>query len=287
MDCPTKIVKLLIEYGADPNFADIITPLAWASRDGDIEYGKWLLSHGADPNKVKDVRFSALFQALMKSDIQFVDLLLESGADWRLDHGMYFVGAVRGGRHSLTRLLECEMSKEERRKYMNVALQAAASRGRLDICEWLLSIGANLQHIGGKHGSPLQAALAVESIFDDDERVEINNIRHLVEKFLALGARVNIPENEEKYPSTLQMTLAKPYFAPITNTILDAGADVNAGGGELHRPLQTAALSCHNSPHDFISTLLGRGADVNSVGGKCRCQNHCRELWKRHPSRSE
>lgn len=79
-----EIVQLLLQYGADPNFATIekMTPLQTAAYHGNLQIARLLVDAGADLN-VADARhgLSPLMNAAFKGHADVAKLLLERGAD--------------------------------------------------------------------------------------------------------------------------------------------------------------------------------------------------------------
>jgi hypothetical protein len=62
----------------------------------------------------------------------------------------------------LARLLDEPMTPLQRERHLDCALQEAAHLGKLQLCIWLLDVkGANVNHMPGAYGSPLQAALSL------------------------------------------------------------------------------------------------------------------------------
>src|SRR5947209_18635778 len=83
---------------------------------------------------------------------------------------------------------------------------------------------------------------------------DINNRRLIIDLLLRRGAEVNpgtIHAGPERDPHIEGDTFPTPLAAALrsqsvstANRILEAGADPNIPGGELHLPLQTAARFC-------------------------------------------
>src|SRR6266404_3585794 len=80
----TRIVKILLDQGANPNVTDIHdhrTPLHWAGLNFDVESIKALLGRGANINASDDYGQTALMQAASTTDRETVKFLIEHGAD--------------------------------------------------------------------------------------------------------------------------------------------------------------------------------------------------------------
>ena len=79
-----EIVELLIENGADVNYADegeFRTALMMASHHGHAEIVQLLLKHGADVNAEDDYNATSLTRAAEEGHLEIVHLLLEYGAN--------------------------------------------------------------------------------------------------------------------------------------------------------------------------------------------------------------
>ncbi len=79
-----KIIELLLERGADPNFSTIEgnTALMYASMENEKEIINLLLNNGADPNLKDDDGNTALIYAIESYNSEFIiELLLNAGAD--------------------------------------------------------------------------------------------------------------------------------------------------------------------------------------------------------------
>jgi len=143
------------------------------------------------------------------------------------------------------------------------------------MCTWLLDgENANLNARGSPYGSPLQAALSNEYMYEPED---VNNRVNIIEMFLRRGAAVDSsplepPPGEgdaEGWETAAQCTpllLAVQRSSKLGHMLLDAGADVNlvSASSELYSPLQAAARYMPS----LLSALIARGADVNATGGK-------------------
>ncbi|CAN5684769.1 hypothetical protein BH11ARM2_BH11ARM2_09480 [soil metagenome] len=79
----TAVVKLLLEKGANPNYAnsDGNTPLYWAIDEDFFEVASLLLKHGANPKLANNSGSTALHPACAQRDVPMVTALLDAGAD--------------------------------------------------------------------------------------------------------------------------------------------------------------------------------------------------------------
>jgi ankyrin repeat protein len=105
-----RVVKLLLEYGADTNLSDWQgnTPLLVAAQKGELEIARLLLEHGADVNAKNKNEWAAvpdwrgitpLLFAAKRGELEIARLLLDHGADVnaRNDNG---VSALMFAAHS-------------------------------------------------------------------------------------------------------------------------------------------------------------------------------------------
>jgi hypothetical protein len=162
-------------------------------------------------------------------------------------------------------------------KYDN-PLQAASSKGHLDVVEILVSKGANVNAQGGFYGNALHAALfcrhsdVVRFLLDNNACVDTSAspygnalqmasfwgrsemMQMLVEKSTAIDAQGGY------YGNALQTASFRGH-KDIVLTLLKNGADVNAQGGEFVTALQAALAVSHI---DITWLLVDEGADVNA-----------------------
>ncbi|KAK0707760.1 ankyrin repeat-containing domain protein [Lasiosphaeris hirsuta] len=302
------VIRLLLEAGANLNSssaapeehvpskgtaavdfeairADDMRPrgaLAAAVAQDDIDTAAFLLERGADPNSWGR---SAICIALNHGCVAMIDLLFRHGADIRSERNhRYFAHAAWGGEGALSRLLQEPLSAAQRRKGVDVALQAALSVADPSISLWLLDQhGADVQARGGLFGSPLQAALAPAY---PTPGAGVYDRRCLLADMLldrgadpnALPAQAEVDDETVARGRTLKFTMvACPLVlairvgplgdrysgdhAHLVRKLLAAGANPNGSGrDDKDTPLQAAA-------HDtaLVQLLLAAGADANAV----------------------
>lgn len=102
----TRIVKMLLEHGANPNVRSINpghrTPLHYACSNFDVGSIKALLARGADINATDDAGWTPLIIAASTTDRETVNFLIEHGADVnaRNTFGNTALSSVRESRDS-------------------------------------------------------------------------------------------------------------------------------------------------------------------------------------------
>jgi ankyrin repeat protein len=111
-----SVFQAFFEAGWDVNFhlGHMHDALYFAASTDDVELIQWLLEHGADPNANNDLpSLSTLAEAATEASTNVVGLLLEHGASL----------------------------------HQSDALQAAARAGRVDMIEYLLGKGADINEV--------------------------------------------------------------------------------------------------------------------------------------------
>ncbi|KAK3390052.1 ankyrin repeat-containing domain protein [Podospora didyma] len=257
-----------------------------AARDrGDASF-YYLLDAGAKVNTVGGYFGTALTAAAWLGNMEFVEKLLELGADLTLGNAAFpnpAFGAIKGDeKHVLERLIEAGVDVVE-----NWALQFAAFMGHLEIIRMLVRAGApiNPPSKTGPFATPLQAA-----VVDGDKEVihyllnrgaDIHAtggkyggvlnaaVKHCdlstVEMFLQKGVDPN--QRDQTNQTALQAAAARGSLE-MAFALVQHGADVNATGGKYHTALQAACTGIHRA-HSLpvMKLLIERGADVNARGG--------------------
>ncbi|KAK7456343.1 hypothetical protein VKT23_010589 [Stygiomarasmius scandens] len=127
------------------------------------------------------------------------------------------------------------------------ALQAAAYGGYLDVVKFLTKKGADVNAVGGR--SALQAAAL---------RGHLDVVKFLIEK----GADVSAVRRG--YETALQAAATEGHLV-VVKFLLAQGTDINVVGGFYGTALQAAVSRGHL---DVVKFLVGKGADLNAVGGR-------------------
>ncbi|KAH9209236.1 ankyrin repeat-containing domain protein, partial [Leptodontidium sp. 2 PMI_412] len=92
------VVDLLLKWKADPNLsAPLMSTVAlWeAAKTGNTAAAKHLLGAGVDVNAVNDCSDTALSCAVLRGYENFVKLLLDRGADWKVGRNLVTIAVSR------------------------------------------------------------------------------------------------------------------------------------------------------------------------------------------------
>ncbi len=129
--------------------------------------------------------------------------------------------------------------------YYGNALQAASSKGHVEVLQMLLEEGADVHAQCGFYNSTLWAASHWGHV-------------QVVQMLLDNGAEVN---DQNGGRGTALHTASCRGHDQVVRILLDKGADVNSGNEARGSPLQEASLQGHDQ---VVKVLLNKGADINA-----------------------
>ncbi len=287
------LTRLLLERGADPNdeevpyhtpegydndalkflvesgklSADSLTTMLLRKHDfHDYDGIKWLLEHGADPNRMTRWRLTALHQAVQRDNaIEIVEASLDHGADpTLLTHGMSAIAiAARRGRRDLLELFERRGIPNE----LHGVDRLIAACARND-AESVGAIAAREPHLVGEvlaGGGKLLAEFAGVGNTDG------------VGKLLDLGVDVMARFQEgdgywdvAKDSTALHVAAWRARHATV-KFLIARGAEVDVHDGKGRTPLALAVRACVDSywtnlrSPESVEALLSAGAPVRGV----------------------
>lgn len=199
---------------------------------------KWVAT-GADVNQhMGSGRYTPLGYAAAFGHVEIARILIDAGADMSDDLPLYDA-AYRGEVAAADLLISKGMEVNGGKAYP--PLMAAAQNGKVEMIEFLISRGANVERQGYDGNRPLHEAAHSGHL----EAVKV---------LLAHGADVNCRNGLGLTPLH---DAARNGFLEIVKLLLSYGADVNAkdSGGET--PLQSARSEGHP---DVVAFLLDNGA---------------------------
>jgi ankyrin repeat protein len=225
-----QCVRLLLEYGADPNSKNPMgaTALLWAA--GDPEKALPLLEHGADVNARSALGRTPLLTAAARSGaVPVVKALLERDADIRAKDGLHGQPNVPTGGGGATAVIEAAKARDS------------------ETLRMLLGKGTEVNATDSNGGTALTEA----ALFGNIENVKM---------LLATGGSVEATVSSGKYtPLTLA---AFRNDVVLIRALLAAGSDVNAKDSSGSTPFMWAAYSERGNP-EIVEVLAKAGADIN------------------------
>ena len=289
-----ELTRLLLERGADPNDGEVsyhapegydnealkvlvesgklnddslATMLLRKADWHDYEGIKFLLAHGADPNRMTGWRLTALHQAVRRDNaVENIEAMLDHGADPTLKNGLDDKSAValaaRRGRGDVLELFErrgilVELHGVER-------LIAACARNDAAAIDPLVEREPPLLNELKAEGGTLLAGFAGNGNTD--------GVRHLLE----LGVRVDALFEGDGYFDIAKNSTALHVAAwrarPKTvKLLIERGAALDAQDSEGRTALALAVGACvdsywaDRSSPESVQALLQAGASVNGV----------------------
>jgi FOG: Ankyrin repeat len=221
-------VRSALNHGADVNARNTkgLTALMMASERGNVEVVKLLLDKGADVNAKGNNGSNALIMASAKGSAEVVKLLLDKGAD---------VNAK-----SATKDLEY------------TALMSALMINNIDIVRLLLDRGADINmklKTKGQEYTPLMMASFLN---------RIDTVRLLLDR----GADVNA---KGIMGTTALIIASMKGNAAVAKLLLANGADVNAKVQINDSEATVLIMACMGGSTEVIRLLLDNGVDVNAA----------------------
>jgi hypothetical protein len=128
--------------------------------------------------------------------------------------------------------------------------------GFVNVTEWLLDWGADVNAQGGYYGNALQAASV---------RGHEAVVRLLLDRGVDVNTQGGYDVNAQGgfYGNALKAASVRGHEA-VVRLLLDKGADINTQAGHYGNALQAASYSGNEA---VVQLLLDKGADINAQGG--------------------
>ncbi|HXO39111.1 MAG TPA: ankyrin repeat domain-containing protein [Candidatus Acidoferrum sp.] len=290
-----ELTRLLLERGADPNdeetpyhspesyensavralvesgklSAESLTTMLLRKADmHDYEGMKYLLEHGADPNRMTRWKFTTLHQALRRdNDIKNIELMLEHGADPllknELDGRSGVAMAKRRGRGDV-------LGAFARRGFslegegVEIFISAACATNAVAAGRYIAGVSTHLLPELLAEGGKLLAEFAGNDVVEG------------VRMFLDLGVPVDARYGGDPYfdiakDSTALHVAAWRAWPKTVKLLIERGAQVNAVDAKGRTPLMLAVKACVDSywtnrrSPESVEALLRAGASVSGV----------------------
>lgn len=216
--------------------------LPGAVKSGNITMVETLLSTGIDINSRFNNGFDTLLLiAMRQGNLQMTEFLLEHQADARQSPKVIHA-AVTAGNLQLVKLLYDSGARDETRTMWTTnqtALYSATSNGQIDIVEFLLSRGVNVNAAAGPYGETVLQAAASTGIWSLVELI----LRHQpTDIYTALVTSIRAGHDE------------------IAKALIYQCIDLDRPKGET--PLQAAS---RRGNEELVRILVGMGVDVNAA----------------------
>ncbi|VDI02299.1 Hypothetical predicted protein [Mytilus galloprovincialis] len=246
------IVRLLLEYKADPNVicdSDKVSPLIVSSRKGYTSIVKWLLLYRGDPNRTScdASKTTPLYEASSEGHTDIVKLLLNHNADhnrrctWKEDTAMdravcnNRIGVVE---ELLKHKVDCTISNRETK----IPLFVAVENNYKEIIDLMLNLSSDV-HIRDKFNT-MRLYLASKS-------GDLRTVQELLNQNVDPGNEYNI--------SSLYIASYEGHV-DIVNLLLDKNIDTNIVNKENESVLYVAVSRGHT---DIVKKLLEHDCNPN------------------------
>jgi ankyrin repeat protein len=167
-----------------------------------------------------------------------------------------FIDSIIEGDTQAARLyLNAGMSPQAKNAEGNYALWYAAGKGRLEIVNQLIELGADVNSSGAKNRTPLGGAILSSSL-------------PVVKKLLDSGAKIDaVGSANGATPLLTAIAIADPNYEnrkgeekAVALYLLERGANPNLADDKGTTPLLEAAGICDK---ELVKALIAKGADVN------------------------
>ena len=255
------MIEMLAEQGLDVNIGDNkgLTPLHAAAFNGKLESVLTLLRLGGSESMTKEAgkHGTPLHQAVAGGHKDIVSLLLNEGCPINVvdseGRSVLHFAALCGQIHMIEMLAEQGLDVNIGDNKGLTPLHAAAFNGKLESVRTLLRLGGSesMTKVAGKHGTPLQLAVA-------------GGHKDIVSLLLNEGCRINVVDSEGRSALPIAALCGQIHMIEM---LAEQGLDVNIGDNKGLTPLHAAAF---NGKLESVRTLLrlGGSESMTKVAGK-------------------
>ncbi|XP_023192713.1 protein TANC1 isoform X3 [Xiphophorus maculatus] len=257
-----EIASLLLEFGASVDVVSEngMSPLSFSATGGHLGLVMLLCKRGAKVDHVDKSGQCALVHAALRGHTEIIQYLLElewSGEGQQQDSSLKnkalqqaLIAASSMGHTQVVRALLALKNEHAVQidshdtLWGETALTAAAGRGKMEVCSFLLEQGAVVQQVNRRGVSPLFCAVR-------------QGHWQIAELLLQHGADINISDKQGR---TLLMVAACEGHLSTVEFLLSKGASLTSMDKEGLMPLSWACLKGHKNVVQF---LVEKGAVID------------------------
>jgi len=234
-------------------FADGLTPLHLASREGYVEVASILIEHGADVMAQDKHRSTPLHHASEWGSVVVAHFLVEHGADVTAPDGKGSTPlhkASKMGRAEVARfLLEHGADVMAQYTYGSTPLNEASGSGSVEVARILIEHGADVMAEGPLGSTPLHCVSKLH-------RGGVDLARFLIEHGADVTAR-------DRYRLTPLHQASQSGNLDLTRFLVEHGADVTVETNDKSTPLHLVSRSYAENV-DLARFLIEHGADATA-----------------------
>jgi ankyrin repeat protein len=252
-----EMMRFLLDRGADiDRVGGEMTPLGFAVSERKIEAAKLLLDRGADVNKGGLHNSPPIVFAASHKSPEFLNLLISHGASASFEDDIgrtaLSAAATAGDVLRIKRLIRAGAKIDPRGKSGTEALWNSVYSKNPEIVKLFLKLGADPKSRTARGSSVLvEAVTAGDGVMEGDPRI--------VELLLDAGAD---PNNGGKQDNPPLVAAAERRNLPVLQLLIRRGADANRQSAFSKRPPIIAAVVGYSDVNaDFVSELVRAGAD--------------------------
>ncbi|XP_047226255.1 protein TANC1 isoform X4 [Girardinichthys multiradiatus] len=257
-----EIASLLLEFGASVDVVSEngMSPLCFSAAGGHLGLVMLLCKRGTKVDHVDKSGQCALVHAALRGHTEIIQYLLElewSGEgqqqDWFLKNKALQQALIAASSMGHTQVVRALLAlKNEHAVQIDshdtlwgeTALTAAAGRGKMEVCSFLLEQGAVVQQVNRRGVSPLFCAVR-------------QGHWQIAELLLQHGADINVSDKQGR---TLLMVAACEGHLSTVEFLLSKGASLTSMDKEGLMPLSWACLKGHKNVVQF---LVEKGAVID------------------------
>jgi ankyrin repeat protein len=235
------MVETLIRSGADANIAGE-NPLLWAARNGREDIARLLLDKGANVNQGDQAFKTPLAYAKEAGHATIANLLSARGGTMKDYEGMAFFAVTQNDRTQLEAMLAEGVNLGALAPYGYPLLCIAAQAGHVDMAEFLIAHGADVNAGHPQLGyTPLRQAVQYGKA-------------EMAKYLLSKGAKVNATDTAGATPLHEAAWWGR---ADVAGVLIASGADVSARDHKGQTPL---AVALERKNNEVVELLRKAGA---------------------------